>query len=321
MTTRNISLIISLFALTACETEGRFAEEAKIIDEAINIVAEKLSAKEAGTEHVVTRPDIIGSDVIIDGEKLASTTIDEFGIEIFEVPEGMDRDDLVEELRSSNRFDFVEDAEDFDLDMPDRIFDVMDAGGVEVVSGDSEDFALQARYDVESGDLIVRHFAQDVVSAVLCGADIEDGSKRCTTRTPSDAPGMSLLSLDNVQSGYFTVSLIGFDGFSHHFNDLSVEESDSWQDLLSCKSEAEVVGLQVKAKESSVEAVYYSEEVVGLSVCAEDRYGTYSCKDQWGEGESYFKMTDITGEFSLSMMDTAGCKVDTEAAARPAGEK
>ena len=129
MKTRNISLILSIFALAACDTEGMFAEESKIINEAISIVADKLSAKEAGTQHVVTRPDVLGEDFIVDGEKLTSTTIDEFGIEIFEVPAGMDREELVKELRSSNQFDFVEDAEDFDLGMEDRIFDVVDAGG------------------------------------------------------------------------------------------------------------------------------------------------------------------------------------------------
>jgi len=323
MKTRNISLILSIFALAACDTEGMFAEEGKIINEAISIVADKLSAKEAGTQHVVTRPDVLGEDFIVDGEKLTSTTIDEFGIEIFEVPAGMDREELVKELRSSNQFDFVEDAEDFELGMEDRIFDVVDAGGVEVVAGDSEDFAMQARYDVESGTLIVRHFAQDVASAVLCGADIEDGSKRCMSQSPSDVPGMSLLSLDHVQSGYFTVSLIGFDGHSQYFNELSVEESIVWQDLLHCKSDAEVVGFHVETKESSVEVFYSSEDVIGLTVCSETREGEgiYSCKDKWSEGDSYFKMSDIKGDFRLSLHDTAGCKVDTAAAATAIGDK
>lgn len=137
MTTRNISLIISLFALTACGSEGFLEEEARIIDEAINIVVDKLSAKEVSTEYIVTRADVVGQDIIIDGEQLASTTIDEFGIEIFEIPEGMDRDDLVGELRDSNRFEYVEDAEDFQLDMEDRIFDVMEASSIEFISGEA----------------------------------------------------------------------------------------------------------------------------------------------------------------------------------------
>ena len=80
-----------------------------VIEDA-NISEDQLGTPEVSTNYVVTKPIFLGQPMFMDGEELKSTTIPELGLELFELPFGIDIDDMTEYLYENGRFEYIEEG-------------------------------------------------------------------------------------------------------------------------------------------------------------------------------------------------------------------
>ena len=119
MTSTKLSLFISLFALAACGTENKSTSDDGVNQNAEELVeelvADFVSAEDSikntdPADYVVTKPVFLGQPMFMDGEELKSTTIPELGLELFELPFGIDIDDMTEYLYENGHFEYIEEG-------------------------------------------------------------------------------------------------------------------------------------------------------------------------------------------------------------------
>lgn len=225
-----MTLILSLVALAACDTDKLFEEEQKIIDEVVDevvgLVFDTLQQAKQQS-YIVTQPEVLGEQVVIDDKVLKSVTIDEFGIEIFETPADVNIYDMVDYLRENGRFRFVEDplgTQNIESSLEERIHSVIARDGIMVSDGEVE--APPTTYEAQSFKVDLQSFESEAVQATLCGQDIDEGTKVCNTVYFGDVPGG--ISLENVSPDAVTLSLTDVDGFIYFYRDLSAFSTFTW---------------------------------------------------------------------------------------------
>jgi hypothetical protein len=142
MTSTKLSLVLSIFALAACDTETQQSPDSSPDQQAEELVeelvADFVSAENSvkateQADYVVTKPVFMGQPIFMDGEELKSTTIPGLGLEIFVTPVDMETMDMVDYLYESGRFDVIEDVElegYSNQSMEDRVWTVIEDANI-----------------------------------------------------------------------------------------------------------------------------------------------------------------------------------------------